>query len=116
MELFSAKGFAQVNGILTLLLGVLGFVYPNLGLFTLATNHTYLHLLIAVVSLYFGFGNASADATMMFAKIFGVVYLLLGVLGFLNLGILATFGLSLWLNVVHILLGAWGAYAGFMNK
>ena len=51
--------FFQVFGILYLLVSALGFYYGNQMLLGMIANNTadsWLHLLIAVVTLYFGFG------------------------------------------------------------
>jgi hypothetical protein len=62
----SAKMYFQVFGVIYALVAVLGFVYGDeaiLGLVTNNTADTWLHVVIAVVSLYLGFGKKEDMAT-----------------------------------------------------
>lgn len=80
--------------------------------------HNGVHLLLAVVALAVGFGGASRAFSKNLAKVVGVVYLALAAVGFVSadvFGIGKLLGLHLELgeNLVHLVLGVWGAYAGF---
>src|SRR5215213_3861399 len=96
-----------------ILVGLCGFAVPNLLGTHLSTTHNLVHLISGAIALYFGFA-ATLSAARLFCIIFGVVYGLLGVAGFL-LGdgpdrmfeALAGLGLHLGTmdHVVHILLG-----------
>ncbi|MFP5351524.1 MAG: DUF4383 domain-containing protein [Actinomycetota bacterium] len=48
---------------------------------------------------------AGKTPTQMFALVFGVVYLLVGVLGFINKPILGIFEVNALHNIVHLLIG-----------
>ena len=76
-----AKTVAKVMGLVLLLVGVLGFthVLDPLGAH-LSPAHNLVHILTGVISLYFGFAGSLSGAKG-FCIIFGLVYLLLGILG-----------------------------------
>jgi len=110
-----AKAICKVLGVVFLLLGILGFVFPRLLGMHLSGIHNIIHLISAALALYSGF-VASPSAARAFSLIFGAVYLLLGALGFINQGLVVELlharhapagllGLAAD-NVVHLLLGA----------
>ncbi|MEO7970318.1 MAG: DUF4383 domain-containing protein [bacterium] len=76
-----AKTVAKIMGLVLLLVGVLGFthVLDSLGAH-LSPAHNLVHILTGVISLYFGFAGSLSGAKG-FCIIFGLVYLLLGILG-----------------------------------
>lgn len=77
-----AKTIALVLGIVFILVGLAGFAAPNLLGAHLSTTHNIIHLVSGAIALYFGWmGSLSAAKT--FGYVFGVVYLLLGIAGFL---------------------------------
>src|SRR5262245_2686209 len=84
-EGFIAKAICKVLGVVFLILGLLGFVSPRLLGMHLSGVHNIIHLISAALALYFGF-VASPSAARSFSLIFGVVYLLLGALGFIAPG------------------------------
>ena len=80
-----AKKLAVVFGVIFVLVGVLGFI-PNpivgaTGLFQTDALHDLVHLLIGIVLLVVAMSAPAASA--LWLKIFGIVYLILTVLGFL---------------------------------
>lgn len=77
-------------------------------------THNVLHVVLAAVALYVGFGPVGAAMTTNYARYFGIVYLALGVLGFF-VPALGPLHLELGENVIHLLIGGWGAYAGFFG-
>jgi len=77
-----AKTISTILGIVFLLVGLVGFVKPDLMGTHLSLAHNLIHIISGAVALYFGLaGTLSAAKTFCFA--FGVVYGLLGVAGFL---------------------------------
>ena len=117
-----AKAICKVLGVVFLLLGTLGFVFPRLLGMHLTGAHNVIHLISAALALYFGF-VASPSAARAFSLIFGAIYLLLGALGFITPGVVSSalqahaapgrpFNLAPD-NIVHLLLGAIFLIAGF---
>jgi len=116
-----AKAICKVLGVVFLIIGLLGFVSPNLLGMHLSGIHNIIHLISAALALYFGF-VASPSAARAFSLIFGAIYLLLGALGFiapgpvirlihahLTLGGLRSIAAD---NIFHIVLGAIFIIAG----
>jgi hypothetical protein len=103
------KTAAILFGIVFLAIGVLGFV-PGvtnnemlLGIFHVNLAHNVVHLLTGAVALFAGL--ASAGAARTFFRIFGVVYALVAVLGFVQgegmlLGLISNNMADTWLHVV----------------
>ena len=109
-----AKTLCKVAGVVLLLVGLLGFAMPTLLGMHLTVLHNIVHLLTAGIALYMGFAG-SAAAARTFCVAFGAIYLLLGILGFVAPGVVATVighpgpvsaGDLTPDNAVHVLLGA----------
>lgn len=106
------KTFCKVIGIIFLIVGVMGFIAPTMLGFHLTAVHNIIHIISGAVALYFGYAG-SLIAARSFCITFGVIYLLLGILGYiaprLVSGILMTdadSGADLHAdNIFHILLG-----------
>lgn len=119
-----AQTFCKVLGIVLLLVGILGYASPNLMGMHLTSMHNIVHLLTGLLALYFGF-FASFNAARTFATVFGVIYLFLGVLGFVapeavanllqmhEMG--ATSNALMPDNIVHLLLGGLFLLAGLVR-
>ena len=102
-----AKTLALVFGYGFLFMGILGFfsnpLVGSTGLFLTDLNHNIVHLLSGTIFLWVGYGAVSKAGMVM--KIFGVVYLLVALLGFMQsgnslLGIMSSNMADTWLNVV----------------
>jgi hypothetical protein len=114
------KSAAILFGIVFLAVGILGFV-PGvttdvngmpmlLGIFHVNTAHNFVHIASGVVFLLCGM--AGAGASRMFFKIFGLVYGLVAVLGFMKgndylLGYISNNTATTWLHVVLALSMLW---------
>ena len=119
-----AKTVCKILGVVFILVGIIGFVSPGFLGTHLSLTHNLVHLISGAIALYFGFAG-TLGAARMFCIVFGVVYLLLGVCGFL-LGsgpdrmfeALASLGLHLGTmdHVVHILLGIVFLAGGFLTR
>ena len=75
-----AKTVCKILGVVFLLVGVLGFVMPDLLNAHLTPVHNAVHIVSGAIALYFGFAGSLSGAKM-FSLVFGVVYLALGILG-----------------------------------
>ncbi|MCA1619231.1 MAG: DUF4383 domain-containing protein [Acidobacteria bacterium] len=77
-----AKTICKILGVVFILVGILGFLAPGMLGFHLNLAHNLIHLVSGAVALYFGF-SATLSAARLFCIVSGVVYGLLGLLGFL---------------------------------
>ena len=77
-----AKTIATLLGVVFILVGIVGFLAPGLMGMHLSTAHNLVHLVSGAVSLYFGM-KATLAGARLFCIVFGAVYGLLGVAGFL---------------------------------
>jgi hypothetical protein len=89
-----AKVYAQVLGIVLLLVGILGFVpalggttafmpsSSELGIFPINNLHNVIHIATGLLGIFAGFYAGGAYARL-YALVFGVVYTLVTILGFI---------------------------------
>jgi hypothetical protein len=77
-----AKTIATVLGVAFILVGIIGFVSPGFLGTHLSFMHNLVHIISGAVALYFGLAGTLSGARL-FCLVFGAVYLLLGVVGFL---------------------------------
>jgi Domain of unknown function (DUF4383) len=131
-----AKTICKILGVVFLLVGVVGFVMPGFLGTHLSVVHNLVHIISGAVALYLGFAG-TLSAARLFCIVFGIVYLLLAICGFL-LGGPATPTIAgmtamgpdprLWKvipgqlelgqmdHIVHILLGVVFLIGGFLTK
>ena len=76
-----ANRVATILGVVFLLVGILGFVSPHLVGAHLSLAHNIIHLVSGAISLWLGLKGTSS-AAKNFCIVFGAVYLLLGIAGF----------------------------------
>jgi hypothetical protein len=79
--------------------------------------HNYIHIALAAACALLGYASLPGQAVKMSAIAFGAVYLILGVLGFFlwNTAEDPFLALTMVLNAVHLLLGAWALAAGLLS-
>ena len=112
-----AKTVAKIMGVILLLVGVLGFthVLDSLGAH-LSPVHNLVHIVSGVIALYFGFAGSLGGAKT-FCIIFGLVYLLLGILGLamgeLNIGPLMLGKVD---HGIHLIVGVIFLAGGLFTK
>lgn len=114
---------ALVLGVVFLLIGILGFV-PGvttgegylLGIFAVNALHNVVHLVVGVLGIAAYYWERYAR---LYCQVLGVVYLVIGVLGFIP-GITAGGDMLLGIihvnladNLLHLVVGAIAAYFGF---
>ena len=75
-----AKTICKILGIVFVLVGICGFIVPDLLGAHLTPAHNLVHIVSGALALYFGFAGSSG-AARSFCLIFGLVYLLLGAVG-----------------------------------
>ena len=118
-----AKTYCKILGVAMLAAGVLGFVMPRLMGFHLTLVHNGVHLATGALAAYLGFAGSYGGA-QNFCRIFGVVYGLLAVLGFVAPGLLSTIlghpgltaGELMPDNVFHVFVALTSLAAGFMGS
>ena len=116
-----AKTVAKLVGVVFILVGIVGFVAPNLLGAHLGKLHNAVHLVSGALSLYFGISGSLASARK-FCIIFGLVYGLLGVVGyFVGTGPHHMLELPKLLlgtrdHIIHIAIGALYLIGGFTTK
>jgi Domain of unknown function (DUF4383) len=76
-----ANRVATILGIAFLLVGILGFVVPGFLGAHLSPVHNIVHIVSGAISLWLGL-KGSPSSAKTFCIVFGAVYLLLGVAGF----------------------------------
>lgn len=119
------KTLAKVFGVVFVLVGVLGFFSNPIvgaeGYFHADMMHNIVHIVLGLVLFLF---SGKEEGAGMWLKIVGVVYLLVAVLGFVQmsgmameethklLGLVEVNGADNWL---HVVLGVVVFFAGFMG-
>lgn len=112
---------AWVFAIVFLAVGVLGFV-PGitsdghlLGIFEVDTLHNVIHILSGAAALIAAW--MSASASRMYFKVFGVVYALVTVVGFVQGStVLGLIGVNMADNVLHLVIAVAALAIGFGMK
>jgi hypothetical protein len=116
------KRIAMIFGIVFIAVGLLGFVpalSPGgklLGLFDVNLAHNVVHLATGIVALVVSFASEKASKT--FFQVFGIIYAVVALLGFVYgdrplLGVVSNNLADAWLHVVIALVAL---YLGFMMK
>ncbi len=111
------NGLLLFGGIFVVV-GILGFVLgsPLFGIFAVDTLHNIIHLVSGLVFLVVAL--FLADSAKMTAKIFGIVYAIVALLGLVVPGDMI-FGLihaNLWDDLLHVALSAALLYIGFSGS
>src|SRR4029077_4887231 len=116
------KTIAVIFGVIFVAVGALGWipaVNPGgklLGLFDVNVAHNLVHLATGIVAIVVGM--MSDKASKLFFQVFGVVYALVAVLGFVSgdqplLGIVNNNAADTWL---HVVIAVVALYVGFGMK
>lgn len=110
-----AKTYAWVVGGVLLLVGVVGFLTTSLMGLVFHPAHNVIHLASGLLGLWAGYKGDAPSRT--FARVFGIVYLLVALLGFAGVHDLGPImlGLNPAYNLIHLVVGAGGVAAGFMG-
>lgn len=108
-----AKIFMKFLGVVLVLVGVVGFFVPFTGLLDLTITHNLIHLVTGIAALAVS-GNSKNSA--LFAKVFGIVYLLVGVLGLFVTDIMGLIHLMPADNIIHFVIAIAALYFGFKSE
>ena len=117
-----AKTLSTILGIIFLVVGLFGFAAPNLMGMHLSVAHNVIHLVSGALALYFG-TKGSYDSARAFCIIFGIVYGLLGLIGFVAGGtdyqltlIPDQLVLGKMDHIIHVILGILFIIGGFSPR
>jgi hypothetical protein len=105
-----ARIYAQIIGVVLLLVGVIGLVLGDqvwLGILNVDIVEDIVHLITGGLLAYVGFGRTDQALTRTVVGVLGIIYLVVGVLGFV---VPMIFGLiphsyTLFDNLLHLALG-----------
>jgi hypothetical protein len=98
-----AKTVVKLFGWVLLLVGIVGFFNkPVLGIFAVDVTHNIIHLVSGLIAIVMARKGEMSART--FAKVFGVIYALVAVLGFVSsdgtiLGFITANSADTWLHV-----------------
>lgn len=117
----NAKSTAMWVGLVILVVGLVGFVpalVPGgkvLGLFLVDPLHNIVHILTGALAILAS--RSSESATRTYFKVFGVVYALVTVLGFMTgTGLFGLLPVNIFDNLLHVAIAALYLYVGFGTK
>ena len=116
-----AKTICKIFGAVLLVVGIVGFFLHDLLGLHLTMIHNVVHILTGLVALYFGVSGSDASART-FSQVFGAIYALLGIVGFVQPHIIATViqfheaGDNMIMdNIVHLLVGLVFLFVGIIR-
>lgn len=111
------KTFLTLLGIVFVALGLLGFVSdPVLGIFAVDALHNGVHIVSGLLAL--AAVGAGSQMMRLYARVFGVVYGVMGVVGFIMPGdmVLGLLEANLADDLLHVALAALLLYFGWMTQ
>jgi hypothetical protein len=105
-----ARIYAQIIGVVLILVGLVGLVLGDqvwLGILNVDILEDVVHLITGGLLAYAGFGRVDQALTRTVVGVLGVIYLVVGVLGFVVPMIfgLIPHGYTLFDNLLHLALG-----------
>jgi hypothetical protein len=105
-----ARTYAQILGVVLLVIGVVGLVVGNevvLGILNTDIVEDIVHLITGGLLAYVGFGRVDQALIRTVVGVLGIIYLVVGVLGFVVPMIfgLIPHGYTLFDNLLHLALG-----------
>ena len=109
----TARVFAQIVGVVLLLLGVVGLLLGDLlllGLVNIDIVEDIIHLITGGLLAYVGFGQRDEGVARSVVGVLGLIYVLVGLLGFVlpTMGGLLQHGYTVVDNLIHLALGGLG--------
>lgn len=120
--MMDVKKWANIFGWVLLVVGVLGFI-PGittsanllLGIFAVDALHNIVHIVTGAVGIWMA--RKGEDSAKMFFKVFGVIYAVVTILGFISGGsILGYISTNMADNILHLVIAALALYLGFAGK
>ena len=104
------RTYAQILGIVLILVGIVGLLLGDgllLGILNIDVVEDIVHILTGGLLAYVGFSRLDLGAARSVVAAFGVVYLLVGILGFIlpNVFGLIPSAYTVFDNLLHLVLG-----------
>jgi len=117
----TARVFAQIVGVVLLLLGVLGLLLGDellLGLANIDIAEDIIHLITGGILAYVGFGQRDEGVARNAVLVLSVIYVLVGLLGFVlpDMAGLLQHGYTVGDNLIHLALGILGLVVVFASE
>ena len=114
MKTISQKQFATWLGVILLVVGLWGLFNGSMLMwFQVNSTHNWVHIISGILGLLAGLTAAGAYAGT-FNKVFGIVYLLVAILGFVGVtAIVDLLMLNTEDNWLHLVIGVVTAWVGF---
>lgn len=108
------KKFSVIVGFGFLFLGILGFFFENfLGIFHLNPTHNAFHLGIGIWGVL---ASAKSNYALIFARAIGIIYLLMGLLGFISPTMFGLMHVGATENIFHVIVGVVALFVGFRSE
>jgi hypothetical protein len=111
---------AKWFGIILLAVGILGFIpgvvttnYLLLGIFQVDAMHNVIHIVSGVIGIA---SAASFKGSKLYFKIFGIVYGIVTILGFIGGGMVLGMMMNMADNILHLAITAFSLYYGFRSE
>ncbi len=110
--------YAQILGVVLILIGVVGLLLGDglmLGILNIDVIEDIVHILTGGILAYVGFGRPDVGAARSVVGALGVVYLLVGILGFILptlLGLIPS-SYTIFDNLLHLALGVLSLVVAF---
>ncbi len=105
----------MIVGVVLALLGILGFFSsPILGTFSVNTLHNVINLAVGLICIWAS--SSSESATRMSAKVFGVIFAILAIVGFVSSSSLAFLNVNMADTVLQLVLAVVFLYLGFGSR
>jgi hypothetical protein len=104
------RTYAQILGVVLILVGIVGLVLGDqvfLGILNIDILEDIVHLLTGGLLAYVGFGRVDAGLARTLVGALGVIYLVVGILGFIvpmMFGLIPS-GYTVFDNLLHLALG-----------
>ena len=106
----AVRTYAQILGVVLILVGIVGLVLGDqvfLGILNIDILEDIVHLLTGGLLAYVGFGRLDAGLARTLVGVLGVIYLVVGILGFIvpmMFGLIPS-GYTVFDNLLHLALG-----------
>lgn len=108
------KWFTSTVGIFFLFLGIIGFFLEDLlGWVHFDLTHNLLHLVVGILGI---FAANSVTTAQLYAKLLGIFYIGVGIIGFFNPEFFGHMMLEMSENILHLVVGAIALYVGYVAE